>query len=40
MTVKSEGLLLNVKYIKIGCEEGGFLSFPHTDTSCNVVCMS
>ena len=35
MTVVSEGLLLNSKYIKMGCEEGGFLSFPLTATSCN-----
>ena len=34
MTVMSEGLLLNSKYIKMGREEGGFLSFPHTATSC------
>ena len=27
MTVMSEGLLLNSKYIKMGREEGGFLSF-------------
>ena len=33
MTVTSEGLLLNSKYIKMGREEGGFLSFPHTVTS-------
>ena len=37
MTVMSEGLLLNSKYIKMGREEGGFLSFPHTVTSC-IVC--
>ena len=24
MTVMSEGLFLNSKYIKMGCEEGGF----------------
>ena len=33
MTVTSEGLLLNSKYIKMGREEGGFLSFRHTATS-------
>ena len=38
MTVMSEGLLLNVKYIKMGREERFFLSFPHSATSCNVVC--
>ena len=27
MTVMSEGLLLNSKYIKMGCEEGGFQAF-------------
>ena len=37
MTVTSEGLLLNSKYIKMGREEGGFLSFPHTVTSCNCL---
>ena len=34
MTVISEGLLLNSKYIKMGREEEGF---PHTATSC-IVC--
>ena len=37
MTVTSEGLLRNSKYIKMGREEGGFLSFPHTATSCNCL---
>ena len=37
MTVTSEGLLLNSKYIKMGREEVGFLSFPHTATSCNCL---
>ena len=27
MTVMSEGLFLNSKYIKTGCEEGGFQAF-------------
>ena len=27
ITVISEGLLLNSKYIKMGCEEGGFQAF-------------
>ena len=27
MTVMSEGLFLNSKYIKMGCEEGGFQAF-------------
>ena len=37
MTVMSEGLLLNSKYIKMGREEGVFLSVPHTVTSCNCL---
>ena len=37
MTVMSEGLLVNSKYIKMGREEGFFLSFPHTATSCNCL---
>ena len=37
MTVMSKGLLLNSKYIKMGREEGGFLSVPHTATSCNCL---
>ena len=38
MTVMSEGLLLNSEeYIKMGREEGGFSSFPHTTTSCNCL---
>ena len=37
MTVMSEGLLLNSEYIKMGREEGGFSSFPHTITSCNCL---
>ena len=32
MTVISEGLLLNSKYIKMGREEGGVSSFSHTAT--------
>ena len=28
MTVMSEGLLLNSKYIKMGCEEGSFQALP------------
>ena len=36
MTVMSEGLLLNSKYIKMGREEG-FSSFPHTATSCKCL---
>ena len=36
MTVTSEGLLLNSK-IKIGRDEG-VSRFPHTATSCNIVC--
>ena len=27
MTVMSEGLFLNSKYIKMGCEEGGLQTF-------------
>ena len=37
MTVISEGLLLNSKYIKMAREEGGFSSFTHTATSCNCL---
>ena len=37
MTAMSEGLLLNSKYIKMGREEGGFLSVPHPATSCNCL---
>ena len=37
MSVMSEGLLLNSKDIKMGREEGGVLSFPHTATSCNCL---
>ena len=39
MSVMSEGLLLNLEYIKMGREEGGGggLSFPHTATSCNCL---
>ena len=37
ITVMSEGLLLNSKYIKMGREVGGFLSFPKTATSCNCL---
>ena len=37
MTVTSEGLPLNSKYIKMGREEGGFPSFPHTATPCNCL---
>ena len=38
MTVMSEGLLLNSKYIKMVREEGGGgLSFPHTATSCKCL---
>ena len=40
MTVMSEDLLLNSKYIKMGREDGGFSSFPHTATSCNLFVMS
>ena len=36
MTVTSEGLPRNLKF-KIGCEEG-VSSFPHTATSCIIVC--
>ena len=36
MTVMSEGLLLNSKYIKMG-RGGGFSSFPHSATSCNCL---
>ena len=35
MTVLSEGLLLNSKYIKMGHEKEGFSSFTHTASSCN-----
>ena len=37
MTVMSEGLLLNSKYIKIARKEGDFLSFTHTATACNCL---
>ena len=37
MTVTSEGLLLNSKYIKMGREEGVFLRVPHTATSFNCL---
>ena len=37
MTVMSEGLLLNSKYIKMVREEGGGLSLPHTATSCKCL---
>ena len=40
MTVMSEGLLLNSKYIKMVREERGFVSVPHTATSCNRFAMS
>ena len=37
MTVMSEGLLLNSKYIKIGREEGGFQAFLTQPASCKTV---
>ena len=37
MAVMSEGLLLNSKYIKMGREEGFFLSVPHRATPCNCL---
>ena len=37
MTVMSEGLLLNSKYIKMGREEGAFKLSPHTATSCKCL---
>ena len=39
MTVMSEGLLLNSKYMKMGREEGDFklYSFAHAATSCNCL---
>ena len=37
MTVMSEGLLLNSKYIKMGREEGGFRAFL-TEPPLEIVC--
>ena len=37
MTVMSEGLLLNSKYIKMGCEEEGFQAFL-TQSPLVIVC--
>ena len=37
MTVMSEGLLLNSKYIKMGRARRGFSSFPHTANSCKCL---
>ena len=37
MTVMSEDLLLNSKYIQNGSRGGGFSSFTHTATSCKCL---